>query len=78
MADKDEEYRLRLDRIKVGVIAVVVIEVPLLSLLALLSLSDLISFFAFYIGELVVGIGGMLAALAIADFYIKKKQLNRS
>jgi len=76
MADRNEEYsiRLRNDRMKVGIFAIVIIEVPLLSLLVLLSLSHILSFLAFGIGAMVVSIGGMFAAFAIADLYIKRKQ----
>jgi len=69
--------RLQSERIIVGIVAAIVIELPIILLISFLAKSGLISFFVYYIGLLSVGIGGLCAALVIAELYMKRKNLKR-
>lgn len=75
--DENRSRHLVNVRIKVGLAAVTAIELPLILLISFLKLNKLINIFVYYIGMLSVGIGGLCAALVIADLYIKRKHLNR-
>jgi hypothetical protein len=75
VAKNEKFYRLQRERVIIGVAAIIVIELPLILLLSVLAWNDLISFFVYYIGMLLTGLGGIFVPLTIAKVYIRKKQL---
>ncbi len=73
VTEKEDLSHLQDKRIMIGTVMVISIELPLIVLLSVLVLNDLISFFIYYFGLLIVGIGGLLASIAASNWYIKRK-----
>ena len=75
MTAKNEEYRQRLRdyRMKIGLIALVAIEVPLILLLFFLNSFHVIDYSVFSLGLMAVGMGGLLISLAISDWWARRK-----
>ncbi len=73
MVSEDKVFRYwQNKRVIIGIIVLILIELPLLLLLSLLTLNHLISWLIYYMGLLLIGIGGLFISLKISKWYLKK------